>query len=69
MVIMDRVDSEIKKGESATSASRSENSDNEKEDVQFMLNQSQKLTLDIQTISIDSENLDEMQKQPDLDLS
>lgn len=64
MVIMDRVqnDGEIKKGESATSGSRSEYSDVQ-EDQQFMLNQTQKLTLDIQTISIDSENLDELQKK------
>jgi hypothetical protein len=50
MVIMDRVqtDGEIKKGESATSGSRSENSDTQEdqqysdtqEDQQFMLNQS-----------------------------
>jgi hypothetical protein len=68
MVIMQSVkdDCDIQKGESATSASRSDNSDNEKDPDQFTLNQTQKMTLDIQTISIDSENLDELSKKPEL---
>ena len=59
-------DIDIRKGESATSGSRSENSDFDK-DQQLLLNASQKITLDIQTIAIDQDNLDELtNKAPEL---